>query len=86
MARSIRSLGLVGAALAFLLIAGLNFTALKSQWDVPYMGLKKAHASGFCALGYCMVVTPSGSGSNKWGCWPVYHNDPNSCGPGCSSC
>ena len=86
MTQSIRRLGLVGGILAVLFIFGLNFAALEKQWDVPYIGMKKAHASGYCAMGYCMVVTPSGAGENQWGCWTFPVSDPYDCGTGCTSC
>lgn len=52
MTRSIRRLGLVGATLAIVLIAGLNFAAL-GQWDVPYIGVQEANAWGNCRIGIC---------------------------------
>ena len=52
MTRSIRRLGLVGATLAIVLIAGLNFAAL-GQWDVLYIGVQEAYAWGHCAVGIC---------------------------------
>ena len=52
MTRSIRRLGLVGATLAIVLIAGLNFAAL-GQWDVPYIGVQEANAWGHCKYAIC---------------------------------
>lgn len=52
MTRSIRRLGLVGATLAIVLIAGLNFAAL-GQWNVPYIGVQEANAWGHCAYSVC---------------------------------
>ena len=86
MIRKIRGLGIAGGILAVLFIFGLNFTALEKQWDVPYVGVQKAHAGGYCLMGYCMVVTSSGSSSNQWGCWPYFTVDPYSCGSNCSDC
>ena len=63
MARSIHKLGLVGATLAFLLIAGLNFTALNRQWDVPYIGMQKANAYAPCIDGRCQR-----GGKYSYGC------------------
>lgn len=55
MTRSIRRLGLVGATLAIVLIAGLNFAALDRQWDVPFIGVQEANAWGHCSWQYCWV-------------------------------
>ena len=81
MVRSIHRLGLVGATLAFLLIAGLNLTALNRQWDVPYVGMQKANASGTCAYGFCVH-----NGRLVYGCWKVSVQIPNPCSTTCSFC
>ncbi len=52
MTRSIRRLGLVGATLAIVLIAGLNFAAL-GQWDFLNIGVQEANAWGNCAYSFC---------------------------------
>ena len=70
MARSIRRLGLVGATLAFLLIAGLNFTALNRQWDVPYIGVQEANAWAKCVEGVCVIVK-NGTVYSLKSCWNV---------------
>ena len=85
MARSIRKLGLVGATLAFLLIAGLNFTALNRQWEVPYIGVQRANAWGPCVEGYC----PIGEGTRirmQPGCWGQGVEVVNPCAPICRTC
>lgn len=79
MSRSIRRLGLVGATLAIVLIAGLNFAAL-GQWDVLYIGVQEANAWGNCDWGYCNGV---------YGCyWVGYAEVFNPCEwwTGCWSC
>ena len=81
MTRSIRKLGLVGAALAFLLIAGLNFTALNKQWSVPYVGVQKANAWGTCAWGSC-----SKNGQTAYGCYKVSVSIPDPCATVCHFC
>lgn len=53
MTLSIRKLGIVGATLAIVLIAGLNIVALDMQWDVPFIGVQEAAAWGDCAVGIC---------------------------------
>lgn len=86
MTLSIRRLGLVGGILAILFIIGLNFTALEKQWDVPYIGVEKAHAAMWCVMGYCTVVTPTGSTTSDWSCWEWIGADPYNCGNSCPSC
>lgn len=92
MTRSIRRLGLVGATLAIVLIAGLNFAALERQWDVPYIGVQEANAWGHCAQFLC-----DRSYYNEWysyvnenyvdGCWYVGHWAAlNPCSNTCRSC
>lgn len=75
MTRSIRRLGLVGATLAIVLIAGLNFAALDRQWDVPYIGVQEANAWGHCAKYLCNkgYYDEYGYWHNNWvlGCWYV---------------
>ena len=85
MARSVRKLGLVGATLAFLLIAGLNFTALNMQWDVPYMGVQKANAWSSCVFGICVQANGT---NDSWvlGCWRVTTDVISTCGNYCSGC
>ena len=79
MSRSIRRLGLVGATLAIVLIAGLNFAAI-GQWDVLYLGVQEAHAWGHCQWsfdcgqflctyqGYYEVLFPCEWYYNCYGC------------------
>ena len=53
MTRLIHRLSLVGATLAIVLFAGLNFAALDQQWDVPYVGVQEANAWGNCDIAIC---------------------------------
>ena len=85
MARSIRSLGIFGATLAFLVIAGFNFTALNKQWDVPYMGVQKANAWGKCSYGQCAVWS-GGHLSFLSGCFRVSVSVTNPCASVCILC
>ena len=70
MARSIRRLGLAGVALAFVLIAGLNFSALERQWNVPYLGIQEAYAWSPCKEGGCRV-TVNGTEYYLFACWKI---------------
>ena len=85
MVRTIRRLGLVGATLAFLFIAGLNFSALNRQWDVPYLGVQKANAWGPCVIGLCWT-SPLPMPLPRPKCWriDVYVVDP--CATSCPKC
>lgn len=80
MSRSIRRLGLVGATLAIVLIAGLNFAALDRQWDVPYVGVQEANAWGHCDVGICDGVV----GCYFVGYWEVLN--PCEWSESCSRC
>ena len=75
---SVTQLGLVGATLAFLLIAGLNFTALNKQWDVPYVGVQKANAWAPCIYSSCLKYI-NGRQVSVVGCWRLPVSMPNSC-------
>ena len=91
MTRSIRRLGLVGATLAIVLIAGLNFAALDRQWDVPYIGVQEANAWGHCAWFYCDKSYYNEHGyvvrNYVYGCWFVgYWQALNPCSNTCKGC
>ena len=87
MARSIRRLGLIGATLALLFIAGLNFTALNNQWDVPFMGVEEANAWGRCVAGVCVMEIPGlPLPIAKPGCWKIDVYVVSPCASSCRSC
>ena len=91
MARSIRRLGLAGVALAFVLIAGLNFSALERQWNVPYLGIQEANAWNSCVDGRCRIDLPiPGFGGTLPvfvpGCWRVGIEVTNPCSLQCVWC
>ena len=69
MARLTRGLGLVGAVIAFVLIAGLNFAALDRQWNVPYLGIQEANAWSPCIEMRCPPVFIDGQPVYFVGCF-----------------